>query len=169
MAIAFHVVANPVATSQIEADGHVIDVLIDIQQLANLLVGLGIGGIGGEGNELIERLAGTAHLNVARVGTLLKLVDFIVIPSEVGEDEMLVVRLTHVHHTHILAIEEEVGGLIALSIDIDLAGLDDGLQGRILETGTVVITTATNLEGTVADIGLGREERILQLLFATKL
>ena len=82
---------------------------------------------------------------------------------------MLVIRFTHVEHAHITAIDEFVNGLVALTVDIDARTLQYHLNGWVLKTGTGIVTTITNLQGTVADIGLLFEEGVGQVLIAAHL
>ena len=81
---------------------------------------------------------------------------------------MFVVRFAQVEHTLIFAVYEFVHRLIALAVDVDLRGLDDALQGRVFEASLLVVTAIARHEGSVADVGLGAEERIVEVLVAAQ-
>ena len=82
---------------------------------------------------------------------------------------MFVVRLAHVEHTNIIAINEFVYWLISLTVNIDAGTLQDYLDGWIFEACVVIVTTIANLQGAVADIWLLLKERVGQILLAAHL
>ena len=162
------VVAHPVAAAEIELHCHVVDVLIDIEQLPDLLVCLGVGSIGGECDQLFVGIVGAALLHIERVGSDLELVDLVVAPSVVGIDIVLVVRLSHVEHADVLAVDELVGRLIALPVDIHTAREDDGLDGPVFQSVVVIVSSVSYLQCPVSDIWLRLEERIYQFVVPTQ-
>ena len=168
MAEGLHVVAQPVVAAQEELGSHVVDILVDVQNLANLVVGGGIGGIGREGHQVAVGEGRTALLHVERVGRDFKHLNLVIVPAVVGIDVVLVVGLAHVQHADVLAVEELMHGLVGLQVDVDACRLHDGGDGGVLDAADVVVATVANLQRAVVDVGLGLEEGIFQLLRAAQ-
>ena len=168
MAEGFDVVAQPVVAAQIHLCRHVVHVLIDVEHLADVLIDAVVVGVGRQRDKLLIYLVIAALLHVERVGRDFKLVDFIVVPAVVGIDVVLVIGLTNVQDTDVLAIDELMHGLIGLHIDVDARGLYDGLNGRVFDSTTVVIAAVANLQRAVVDVRLGCKERISEFLLAAQ-
>ena len=161
-----HVVAQPVVAAEVEFGGHVVDILIDVEHLADILIDLVVAGIGRHRHELLINLVVAALLHIERVGRDLEQVYFIVVPAVVGIDIVLVVRFAHVKHTDVLAVDEFVDGLVGLPVEVDARTLNDGLDGSILDAAAVIIAAIADLQRAVVDIGLGSKEGIVQPLRA---
>ena len=91
---------------------------------------------------------------------VLPLVDLITANTIVAICIVAVAGLAQVHHAEIEPIEEDVGRLCGLTIEIDAAAVDELLNGCILESGMLILTTITHQECFVLDVGFGCKDRI---------
>ena len=118
-AVTLHVVAvqQPVVTARVADDGHVAHKLLHVQQGAHLCVSLFRSRVFREGNQTVECLAVSAFLVIAAAAVFESVHGVIVIPV-VGTAMETVVRLAHVHHGQIPAVDEHMDGLIFLRVHI---------------------------------------------------
>ena len=166
---ALDVVLRPVPVSEVELCSHVVDVFVDVEHPLDFLIHLAACGIGRElVHEFEERLLRSAFLHVARVRRHLKLVDFLVVPSVVGIDIMLVVGFPDIEHADILAVDELMHGLVALHIDVYSRRLHDVLQSRVQEAAHVVVATIPHLQRPVPDVWLVLKELVVEVFVSSQ-
>ena len=75
---------------------------------------------------------------------------------------MLVVGLTHIQHSIGFAVEIHMNGLPALIVHVESTGLDNTLNGSVLDATAVVVAAVTYLEGLVSQEWLVGEELIVK-------
>ena len=138
---ALAVVFGPVAVAQIELDGHVVAVLVDVEELADLGVGFGRGGVGRQVEQALHGFVGAALLHIARVGGTFELVDLVVVEAVVGIDEVLVAGFAEVDGALVDAIDDVPDGLIGLVVDVDVRTRDNLLEGHVEDAADGVAAT----------------------------
>ena len=162
----------PVVAAEVKLYGHVVDVFVDIHQVAYLFISGLVSSIRREGIPFEESLSVALHLHVARVWAHLKLVHLVGVDAVVGVCKVLVVGLTHVEHTHILAIDEVRDGLCRLSVDVEARAVYNLLQGSILDTAVGVVAAVAYLQCLVLQVGLvGKEgivNRVVSLIYLAR-
>ena len=166
LAVGLQVVVGPVPGAEVQLCGHVVHELVHVHQRADLVVHGSVGAVGREVIEVQQRLAGAQHHIGAGVGALL--VDFHVVlrDAEVGEAEVLVVRLAQVDEAHVAPVDVVDHGLVGHHVEVDARAAYDLVQGSILDAGAAVVAAAAHLQRLVADVGFVREEGIVHGVLA---
>ena len=157
---ALAVVLGPVAVAQVELDGHVVAVLVDVEELADLGVGFGGGGVARQVEQTLHRIVSAALLDIARVGAAFELVDLVVVEAVVGIDEMLVAGFAEVDGALVDAIDDVPDGLIGLVVDVDAGTPDNLLEGGIEDAADGVAASIAHEDGLVLEIGFFGEEGV---------
>ena len=103
---------------------------------------------------------------ISAVGELkiLKVVNLLVIVAPIGIDELVVVRLAQVQYTSELTVDILRHLYRTLHININTRALYDAGHRRVLKAAVSVVAAITYKQGFVTDIGLLREEGIVQVV-----
>ena len=160
-AVGFQVVVRPVPRAEVQLCRHVVHEFVHVHQRADLVVDGSVGAVGREVVEVQQRFAGAQHHVGTGVGALL--VDFHILlgDAEVGEAEVLVVRLAQVDESHVAAVDVVDHRLVGHHVEVDAGTADDLVEGGILDAGTAVVAAAAHLQRLVADVGFVREEGVV--------
>ena len=162
LAESLDVVARPVDSSHEHFRCHIVDVFVDVDDVADFLIVGIVVGVVRQHHPIVEDVLRSAHLGVAGVGPDFELVDFVAAESVVGIGVVLVVGFAHVDETLVLSVDVEHHGLVFLSLHVESGGEYDALQGGILEAASVVVSAAAHLQGLVLEEGFAFEERVVE-------
>ena len=154
------VVLRPVAVAEVEFDGHVVAILVDVEELADLGVGFVGSSIAGKIEETLHGFVGAAFLDISRIGSDLELVDLVVVETIVGIDEVLVAWLAKVDGALVDTIDDVPDGLIGLVVDVDVGAGDNLLEGNVEDATNGVAAAITHQYGFMLEVGFFFEERI---------
>ena len=159
-------VRNPVATADVALEGHVVDVLVDVEPVAHLAVRLGALGpcqVRGQRKQFFPGHV-VAHLLVVLGVAQVKLVHVVGIDTVVAVSEVLVVRLAYVQHSQVVAVDEHVGGLPVLAVDVEARRQGNHLQVGVLRAGVGVVASVPHLQAMVLVVRLMGEDGIVEVL-----
>ena len=112
----------------------------------------------------VEGIFGTRLLDITGVGTDFELVYEVGINAVVGKSKMLVVGLADIQDAFVLAVDEDMGWLPCLTIEVKTGTTYYLLQGSILESATCIVAAITELQGLVAIVGLAVEEGVIHVI-----
>ena len=154
------VVLRPVGIAHVEFDGHVIAILVDVEELADLGIGFVGSGIARKVEETLHGFVGATLLDISGIGSDLELVDLVVVETVVGIDVVLVAGLAKVDGTLVDAIDDVPDGLIGLVVDVDGRACNDLLEGNVEDATDGVAAAIAHQYRLMLEIGFFFEERI---------
>ena len=155
---AFYIVGvrYPIRRAHIALKSHIVHVLVNIQEFANLTVyfcRLRLAQSCRQPLELRPCLI-VAHLLIILVVAQVELVHIVEINAVVTIGKVLVVALTNIEHSVVQAVQEDVSRLIVLTINIESALQHNHLDGWVFRASISIVTTITNLPATVFVVSL---------------
>ena len=119
MAESLDVVLRPVIIAQIQFDGHIINVRVNVQQMCtDFIISDRIGSVGRQCQQIFIGIGRSALLHIVGVWRYLELVYLFFVPTVVGIDIMLVVGFTHIEHANIFTVDKLMYRLIALTVNV---------------------------------------------------
>ena len=156
-------VGNPVAGPDVTFQSHIVDVLVDVKAVAYLLVefrSLLGRELKGKVHEFQPCLVVTNLLVVLRVAKV-KLVHVLCVYAIIAISIVLVVAFAYVEHSHILAVEEDMGRLIVLTVDVEATLHHDLLQCRVDDTSIGVVASVAHLPAAILVVWLVGKDRTI--------
>ena len=161
-------VRYPVGWSHVALQCHVVHVFVDVQEVANLTVHssrLRRSQAFGERLQLHPCLV-VAHLLVVLCVAQVELVHVLEVDAVVAVGEVLVVALADVEHAEVLAVEEDMGGLVVLTVHIEPAAQHHLLYGRVFRARIGVVAAIAHLPAAVFVVGLRGEHGVADFVHA---
>ena len=159
------VVLRPVPVAEVELQGDVVDEVVDIDKLLDFLIDCIVGGVFCQAIPAVEGILCAGHLDVVAVGRDFKLVLLFGAEAVVGVGKVLVVRLTHVDESDVVAVDEVHDRDVGLAVGINARTGDDGLQGGILDAAVAVVAAVADLDGLVLIERLLFEDGVVVVVF----
>ena len=156
-------VRQPIVWPHVAFERHVVDVLVDVEEVAYLHEDFLSSQYGETRGKRLKLRPGfpVAHLLVVGSVAQVELVHVVEVDAVVAVGKVLVVAFADVEHAVVHAVEEDVGGLIVLAIDIEAALEDYRLNSRVFDAGVGVVAAVTDLPAAILVVGLEGEDRIV--------
>ena len=164
-AIAFHVVivANPVATSNVADGCEEVCHLVYVNELLELLVGVRRRASLSKTLPAVEGVLRSRHLEITI--RILEGIHLVVVIAVIGVAVIAIVWFAKVELSQIASIEENVNGLIILTIAIEAARhknlLGEGVTNSAMSLRVVVVSAISNHDLAVLVVRLVTEEGIV--------
>ena len=156
------VVGHPILRTYVKLGGEVVAHLVNVAELTNLFPYSIVRRIGGK---IIAKVSPFLICDVITslhsiTTAVLKLVNFVCVDAIVGVGVVFVGGLTEVEHELVLAVDEHVGWLISLTVNIEATAGDNLMNGSIHDTAFAVVTTVAHDDGLASGIGFLRKDRV---------
>ena len=116
-------ICQPIRSPHIALQCHIVDILVHIQQVANLAIcflGVCLSQTSCQFQQLFPRFVVTYFLVILGIAQV-ELVHIVEVDTIVAVGKVLIVALADVEHPIILSVQEDMSGLIVLTIDIESA------------------------------------------------
>ena len=136
------IVLRPVAAADVKFNSHIVDILLDVNELLYLLVARLVRSTFRQLHQLIPSFLGASLLHIAAVGRHLPLIHVVGVKTIDRKAVCLVVRLAQVQHTDIFTVDELMNRVPALCLQIEAAAAHHLLNGSVLDASAAVVVTS---------------------------